>query len=203
MLLFLLACTPEVEDHGPDLAGTVTADDGSSADVVATMAYAASNGSAARVLITANPDTSCADAAAYYGTDADFNGADVGLAGHCVMDIYATKYDGAGTYDGSADVTIGLTCFMDDGTWVWEERTGDEAWYYDGPTWTGSPQGILDYTLELGEATEGSPLELTLGIVDFDGRYPYDNDEPEADPATGEVSGWASAEWCSSMDAAL
>lgn len=203
LLLGLSACDTPEETHGPALAGTVTADDGATAEVVATQAFVAGNGAAARWLVTANADATCADAAAYYGNDTDFNAADVASAGHCMLDLWATTYDGAGNYDGSADVTVTLACAMDDGAWVYETRTGRKAWYYDGPYWTGSPVGLLDYALELGAVEEDAAAEFTLSIEGFDGRYPYDNDEPEADPATGTVSGWVSAEWCGDMDAAL
>lgn len=204
MLFFLLACEPEVEDHGPDLSGTITAESGEAADVVVAKAFAVANSAAARVLVSPNPDATCDDAAEFYGTDAQFNPDVVSLAGHCVVDVKVNDFGaGAGTYDASTDVTIGFNCAMDDGTWVYEERTGRKAWYYDGPYWQGSPEGLTAYTLELGAPTEGETFELTLGVDAYDGRFIYDNDEPEADPASGEVSGWVGAEWCGAMDAAL
>ena len=35
------------------------------------------------------------------------------------------------------------------------------------------------------------------------GRFPYDEDNPEADPATGDVAGGVVAEWCEDLSQGL
>lgn len=204
MLLILLACETETVDHGPDLAGTITAESGEAAEVTVAKAFGIANGDSARVLVSPNPDATCADAADFYGTDPKYNAEVVSRAGACVVDIRVDVYDGAAAnYDGSTDALLSFNCAMDEGEWVYESRTGSKAWFYDGPFWQGSPAGLTEYTLDVGAATEGEPLEVTLGVSSYDGRFIYDNDEPEADPATGEVAGYVAAEWCADLDVAL
>ncbi len=205
-LLLLVACETETAavDFGPDLAGTVTADSGESGVVLPATAFGVSKGGAARVLISPNPDATCEDAAAFYGVDPDYNAEVVSAEGHCVIDVRLDAYDDVATnYDGSTDALLSFNCAMGVGEWVFERRSNRSAWYYSGAFWAGSPAGLTEYTLDVGAAASGGPLDVTLGVSSFDGRFPYDNDEADADPATGQVSGHVAATWCEAMEAAL
>ncbi|MSQ00380.1 MAG: hypothetical protein EXR71_00635 [Myxococcales bacterium] len=205
-LLLMVACETETApvDFGPDLAGTVTAESGESGVVRPASAFGVSKGGAARVLISPNPDATCDDAAAFYGIDPDYNAEVVSAAGHCVVDVRLDIYEDVATnYDASTDALVSFNCAMDTGAWVFEKRSNRSAWYYSGPFWTGSPAGLTEYTLDVGAATAGSALDVTLGVSVYDGRFPYDNDEAGADPATGQVSGHVGATWCEAMESVL
>ena len=200
-LALVPACTPEEEGPSVPLAGTVTAESGESAEMVYETAFGVLAGGTLGVMVSPNPDSTCADAGKYFtGGDPDFNPEVVSGEGVCNLYLRVDEYDGTSlSLDDDTLATISMDCAMDTGSWGFEERTSD-GYYYSGPFWIGSPTG---YSLDLEGGADDSDITLTLSMSDYTGRFPYDAVNPENDPATGEVSGTATATWCEDIAPAL
>jgi hypothetical protein len=197
-VLFLMACASE-EGVAP-LGGTVTAETGESATVSAATAYGVRVGEVAGIVVSPNPETTCADAAAFVlGNDPDFNYGVVSGEGVCSLYVRLDAYEGASaTLTDDPAATIALNCAMDEGEWAFEDRT-EEGYYYSGPWWVGSPEG---YTLAVSGGDDAD-FAVELEMDTYYGRFPYDNEEPEADPASGAVAGGFTATWCEDMGPAF
>ncbi|MDP2316260.1 MAG: hypothetical protein Q8P41_25400 [Pseudomonadota bacterium] len=201
MFLFLAACTGGPGDVVP-LAGTITADSGQVAEVRAGTAFAVTTAGKAAILVSPNPDSTCADAAGFLASgDEDYNPGVVSGEGVCNLYIRLDDYDGTElTLTDDVLATLALNCAMDTGEWRFEERKdGYEGFFYSGPFWVGSPDA---YTLTVSGG-DGEDLSLDLSMDSYYGRFPYDADEPESDLAAGAVAGSATATWCPDMGPAL
>jgi hypothetical protein len=201
-MFLLLACAESETASLEPLAGTVVVESGEEAEVAGLSAFATFAGSNAGVVVSPNPDSTCDDAVSYFsgGGDPDFNGADVGAAGFCNLYVRIDQFENGAAMVDSTDATVSLNCAAGEGEWVYEERNkGYKGWYFSGPFWVGSPTG---YTLTLS-GQEGGDLTLELEMSEYSGRFPYDEDNPEADPASGAVSGGVVAEWCEDLSQGL
>jgi hypothetical protein len=201
LVTLLVACTGGDTKVDP-IAGTVTAESGESGDVTAAVAFGVVTNGKAGILVSPNPDTTCAHAGSYFsGGDADFSNEVVTGEGVCNVYIRLDDYDGSEvslTDDTSA--TLSLNCAMDTGTWDYERHGGSPGYYYSGPWWYGSPES---YTLTVSGGDDGSDLSATVSMDTYSGYFPYDEDNPEADPASGDVSGAFTATWCDDIAPAL
>ncbi len=200
-MFLLVACVEAAPDALEPIAGTVTIESGEVADVAGLSAFATFAGNKAGVVVSPNPDSTCEDAVSYFaGGDDNFNPATVGEAGFCNLYVRIDKFESGATMEDSTDATVSLNCAAGEGEWVYEERNeGYKGWYFSGPFWVGSPSA---YTLSLS-GDEGGELTLELTMSEYSGRFPYDEDNPEADPATGDVAGGVVAEWCEDLSQGL
>lgn len=201
-MLLLLACVEPAAEALDPIAGTVNVESGETAEVTALSAFATTVGSKAAVVVSPNPDSTCDDAVAYFSGegDSDFNSETVSAAGYCNLYIRIDAYEEGAVMEDSTDATVSLNCAAGEGEWVYEERNdGYKGWYFSGPFWVGSPTGV---TLSLS-GEEGGDLTLDIEMSEYSGRFPYDEDNPEADPATGEVKGAVVAEWCEDLSQGL
>jgi hypothetical protein len=200
-MLLLLACVDTDPGALAPLEGTITVESGEAADVSGVTAFATFVGNKAAVVVSPNADSTCDDAVSYFaGGDADFNGETVGAPGFCNIYVRIDDFENGATMEDSTDATVSLNCAIGEGSWVWEERNqGYEGWYFSGPFWVGSPTG---YTLSLSGEEDGD-LTFSLEMSEYSGRFPYDADNPEADPASGRVAGGVVAEWCDDLDQGL
>jgi len=183
--------------------GTVSAA-GSSAMVSDGSAYGVNVAGRAIVLQSPNPDLTCDDAIAYARVGStDDNPGDFVPAGTCGVYIEVpTGYDPAGVTvdDDATRALVSLSCAMGDGEWVREERgEGDLDWYWSGAYWQGTPDG---FGLALAGGDEVG-FSLTLEMASYAGSFVYDTDNPDPDPATGDVSMAVSAEWCPGLASAV
>ena len=195
MFLLLAACTG-ASDMPVPLAGTVTAETGEAADVVSATAFGVKVGGTAGILVSPNPDSTCADAADFLlSSDVDFNPEVLSGEGVCNVYLRLDAYTGEEvTLVDDASATVSLNCAMDAGSWEFEERN-DEGYFYTGPWWVGSPDA---YTLTVSGG-DTSDFTVSLEMDSYYGRFPYDEDEPEADLATGAVAGTFTATWCEDL----
>lgn len=208
ILALALACSGEKEgdDVLRGVAGTVTAERvGETTTTVSGDAYTSAafgvnaNGRIA-LLLTPNPDATCADAANYL-TNPDFDGEVVTPVGTCSIYVRAS-YDGGPleVIDDAAAATVSLNCAMGDGEWVYEERDeGDVGYYFDGAWWIGSPDG---FTLNVAGG-DGSDFALALEMSSYNGSFTHDVAYPDPDPAAGKVTGETDVSWCADMGPAL
>lgn len=202
MLLLLAACADDPKAE-PALGGAITAESGEVGELRAASAFGATSGDRAGVMVSPNPDTTCDDAAAYFGLGGeDFNPEVVSGEGVCNLYARVDGYDAAGVTLDEVDAvaTLSLNCAMDTGAWAWVERSDEyDGYYYSGPWWVGSPSG---YALTLSGG-DGDDLALTVSMDTYTGYFPYDDESPEADPATGAVSGSVAVTWCPDIAPAL
>ncbi len=199
IILMLAACSGG--SKLPAITGTVTAESGQAGDVRGPVAFGVTTAGKAAVLVAPNPDATCADAAAFItGGDEDFNPETVLGAGVCAVYALIDGYDGA-EVTLTEGATLVVDCAMDAGEWVYEERgSGYEGWFYDAEDWwIGAPEA---YTLTMSGG-DGADLTFQIDMDTYTGRFPYDNEDPEADPATGAVTGGVTATWCDEMAPAL
>jgi hypothetical protein len=200
-MFLLLACVEAAPDAIDPIAGTITVESGESAEVAGLTAFGTFVGDQAGIVVSPNPDTECEDAVSYFaGGDSDFNGETVGAAGYCNIYVRIDDFEAGKTMVDDTSATISFNCAAGEGEWVYETRGGGgKAWFYSGPFWVGSP---TSFSLTVSGEEEGD-LTVEMEMSEYSGRFPYDEDNPEADPATGEVKGGVVAEWCDGLSAGL
>lgn len=180
------------------LLGEVVAERaGESARVEAASAWSWSEGGVATLLLSANPEASCVDAAAAMGVVPEGWSPEVVIPpGTCSVFVTA-RYDAAPFEDvASADApttdsTVTLNCAMDQGAWL----PSGEGYEYDGSYWLGSPRR---YTLGL-DGQEG--LDWSLSADDHDGNFLYESMDDA--PASGHLEGAGAAQPCPDMAATI
>lgn len=201
VFLLLVACG---DDKGVDTLGTVVAGD-QSADLRAGAAFGVNVNGRASVLVSGNPDLTCAEAAAYLRSgSSDDNPEVVVPGGTCALYLdVMSGYEAAGVSiaDDATAATFSLSCAMGEGAWVREERgEGDLDWYWSGAYWQGGPTSF-DLALSGGDE---SPFALDLTMDAYNGSFPYDTTSPDPDPATGAVTVTAlDVAWCPEIASAV
>ncbi len=200
VLLALVACG---SDKGVDTLGTISAGT-ESAELRAGAAFGVNVNGRASVLVSSNRDLTCSEAAAFLRVgDTDDNPEVVLPGGTCalyldVMSGYAAG--GVSLTDDPAAVTFSLSCAMDEGAWVREERgEGDLDWYWSGAYWQGAPTAF-DLALSGGDE---NPFALDLTMDAYNGSFPYDTTAPDPDPGTGAVAAVLDVAWCPEIAAAV
>jgi hypothetical protein len=199
MIAFLAACAGG--DDVASLGGTITASTGESGELASATAFGVETNGRAGVMVSPNPDSTCADAASYFGGGGtDFNPEVVSGEGVCNLYIRVDDYDGSEvTITDLAGATVSLNCAMDSGSWAYDDDREYPGYYYSGPYWVGSPSA---FTLTLSGGG-GEDLSVALEMDSYTGRLPYDDvDHGEVD-ASGSVSGSVTATWCDDMAPAL
>ncbi len=209
ILALLMACAGEKdgEDELSGVAGTVSAErvgattETVTATVETMQAFGVNTNGVVAVLLSPNADATCADAATYLeGPGDDWSPEVITGVGTCSVYVRA-NYDGGPLETGDATVaTVSLNCAMGEGEWVHEERDeGDIGYYYEGAWWIGSPDGF-ELTIDGGD---GEDFAVSLAMEQYNGSFTYDVEYPDPDPASGAVSGEATATWCADMGPAL
>lgn len=196
-LVLIVGCTG-TEEGAEAIAGTVSAS-GSSADMSSGVAYAAELAGEIMVAIFPRSDATCAYAGAELAAgDPDWNPANVHQPGACGLIIQA-PYDGGLSLTGATivDATVTLNCAMDSGEWEYREGTSlyYDGYYYTGPWWQGSPES---FDLEIS-GSEADGYTVSASMDAYSGRFLYDLDDMENDPATGSIVGTTTATHCDDL----
>lgn len=193
LLPLSLGCGGKGGEVDPLLGEVVAERAGEAATVEAASAWSWSGGGVATLLLSANPDASCADAAAAMGVVPEGWSPEVVIPpGTCSLFVTARYDAGPFTDEASADApttdsTVTLNCAMDTGAWA---PSGD-GYEYDGSYWIGSPRS---YTLSLDGA---EALDWSLSADDHDGNFLYESMDDA--PASGHLEGAGSASSCPDM----
>ncbi len=202
--LLLVACGGGSVDSDA-IGGSVTSG-GASATFDIAAAFGVDTGGKAALVLSPNPEATCADAAAWLrdgGADEDASPEGIVPGGTCAMYVYLPAYDAASgvmVVDDAAAATVSLSCAMGEGEWVWEERdTGDLGWYWGGDWWVGSPDG---FSLQVSGGAEAS-YDVTFAADAWNGSFTYDVANPDPDPASGSVAGASAAAWCADLGPSL
>lgn len=193
LLLVAVGCGGKGAEADTRLGEVVAERAGETASVEARSVWSWSAGGVATLLLSANPDATCADAAAAMGlVTGDWSPELVIPPGTCSVFVTA-RYDG-GPYTDEAradapttDSTVTLNCAMDTGSWL---PSGD-GYEYDGSYWIGSPRA---YTLGL-DGVEA--LGWSLSADDHDGNFLYESMDDA--PASGHLEGAGTAAACPDM----
>lgn len=196
-LVLLVGCTG-TEDVAQVIGGSVSAS-GSSANLSTGVAYAAELAGEILVTIFPRADATCESAGAEIAAgDPDWNPANVHEAGACGLIIQA-PYEGSLSLSGATivDATVTLNCAMDTGEWEYREGTSlyYDGYYYTGPWWQGSPE---TFDLDIS-GSEADGYSVSVAMEAYSGRFLYDLDDMENDPATGTISGTSTATHCDEL----
>lgn len=196
-LIVLVACKgEETPADGATFspAGTITIDNGASADVAGAQAFAYAINGTGFLYISSNPAATCEGVVEYLTSSEPYDPADVLRAGHCNLS-FAFSYEGddwdGATFD-QEDLAMGIwsvNCAMDTGTWSLEDHDGYVDYFYDGSWWQGAP---TEHATSLSGT--GSSLGLDVTMEAYDGDLIYE--ALEAVPGTGHVSGSVDTSWC-------
>jgi hypothetical protein len=211
IVLLLVACDGgggEGDGALLGVAGEVTAqssgaDGASHSGVAETLsAFGVNTAGEVALVLSANANATCDDAVDFL-TDGgeDWNPEAITPVGACSVYLRGS-YDGTplDVVDDAATIQVALNCAMDTGEWVYEERgAGDIGWYFDGAWWIGSPQS---FSLQLSGG-DGEAYSLSLTMDDYTGSFTHDTENPDPDPASGEVTGTTEISWCPEMGPAL
>ena len=167
-------------------------------------AFAYDQGGAFIAYISSNPRATCDKVTDYLTVGAEpYDPVDVLVAGKCDFFIYLSSgYDGGLSHSADKDDeeldTVGpgvsLGCAMGEGEWVYERRDGDDKdYYWSGRWWQGAP---VTYSFDFSGG-DGSEVVMDIAMQEYTGAFIYE--EFANDPASGDVEGHVTAEWCTGL----
>jgi hypothetical protein len=200
LVTVLGGCSSDEEDTStesmaPSITGTITLESiDTSGEVQLYKAFGFDQGGKLISYLSNNPNATCASTVDYLQDhNSPYDPSDFLVGGTC--DIYFSHSDWTGSVQATDDpfAVAGMTvnCAFGDGEFVLETRdVGDRDYYWSGRWWQGHP---TVYTMDMSGTGE-SGYEFSLSLTEYDGNLIYE--EMDAYPATGEVSGTMSVEWC-------
>lgn len=192
------ADTASTSVGGVMASGTITAEDGSYADVNIVKAFAFASAGTGLVYAASGEGATCETVAEYLDFDtAEYDPTDLWPAETCNL-FLRFSYDDAAGWDGlviAGDDPLNpwvITCAMDAGSWEYGESNGFFDYYYTGRYFQGGPED--------GTATfsgTGESMSVALSFSSYLGGFTYELMENVN--ASGTVSGTVVTEWCTDL----
>ena len=183
---------------GAMVSGTVTSEDGSSANVAVMKAFGFASAGTGLIYAASGEGATCATVAEYLDFDtAEYDPTDLWPAETCNL-FLRFSYDEAAGWDGlTIDATDVLnpwviTCAMDPGSWEYGKSNGFVDYYYSGRYFQGGPDS--------GSAAlsgSGESMDVTVSFSSFTGGFTYELMENVS--ASGSVTGTMVTEWCTDL----
>jgi len=191
---------------GVDINGTLSisnpsGDEEASAVVDGQAAFGVTVGELAMIYVSSSPDATCGDLAGYLDSVGEaFDPSALFVQDRCnLLMLVAEGYtaDGISFVDDPYGATWSISCTLGSGEFVYEERdTNDWDYYWSNRHWQGNAQ---DWTASLSGG-DGQDFAFEIAINELNGNFPYE--DFTAYPATADVTGTATVEWCDDLSSA-
>jgi hypothetical protein len=196
---------PEKVEEGIEITGSVSLiDRAGEADVDGTRAFGYNTDGRMGVLVSSNPDATCAGVAELLAGDGTVDPSDIYSPGTCYLWLSVSDYDGSWSHsyvesdEGySKAVSSNLNCAMGSGEFELVDTVNGPGFQWTGDWWVGSPTAYeLDFS-----GGDGEDFEIDVRMTRYQGAMPLTL-ELTSVLAEGEISGGGVAEWCEAMGAA-
>jgi hypothetical protein len=201
----MIGCAADSDDKGAagiDVDGSVSLiDRDGTADVAGVKAFGFNEGGRMGIMVSNNPDATCAGVAALLDGGGTVDPTDVYVAGTCHLWLSVADYDGGwshtyveGDEGYSKAVSSNVNCAMGDGAFELVDTVNGPGYQWTGDWWVGSPVAY-DFDFSGGD---GDDFEVDIRMTQYQGSFPL-SDEFTTVLAQGEVSGGGVAKWCEAM----